>query len=286
MKHTTRTFLLIAAAIATVTVAASGQSKDEAAVRAASMAFQSYVAKQQVDSIVALHLPNATVMMANSQPVIGSNGIRSGWGDVVKLPNLSMHWTPERIRVVSPTVAQEYGTYADSFDGPNGKESDAGTYLTIWNKVNGRWRIAYDVPVSSQPPKPAMPAEPADFVARSASSIAWGDFAAPGFAPGAKIAVMHGDPSKSGRFVLRLSFPDGYSVPLHWHPTAEYVTVIQGGASFGMGNAVDASATTNYSQGDFVFIPAKHAHWLTARGATVVQVSGSGPFQLNLGAPK
>ena len=285
MKHTTRMCSLIAAAIATVTVTASGQSKDEAAVRAASEAWQRYIARQQVDSIVALHLPNAIVMMANSPPTMGSTGIRANWGSAVKLPNLSVHWTPQHIEMVSPTAAQEFGTYTESYDGPNGKESDAGTYVTLWKKVNGKWRVALDAPVSSQPAQGAMPAEPTDFVARSASSIAWGDFAAPGFAPGAKIAVMHGDPSKSGRFVLRLSFPDGYSVPLHWHPAAEYVTVIQGGASFGMGNAVDASAATNYGQGDFVFIPAKHAHWLTARGATVVQVSGNGPFQLILGAP-
>jgi ketosteroid isomerase-like protein/quercetin dioxygenase-like cupin family protein len=284
-----KTFALIAAAIvtiATITESAPAQSRDEAAVRAASTAFQNYIAKQQVDSIVALHMPNATVMMANSPPAVGSNAVRSGWAEIVKLPNLSMHWTPQRIVVASPTVAQEYGTYTDSYDGPNGRESDAGNYLTIWNKVNGKWRIAYDAPVSTQPPAGAAPAEGTEFVARNASSIAWGDFAPPGFPPGAKIAVLHGDPSKAGQFVLRLSFPDGYAVPLHWHPTAEVVTVLSGGAQFGMGNAIDPTATQSVGQGDFAFIPARHPHWLTARGATVVQVSGNGPFQLNLGAPK
>ena len=33
-------------------------------------------------------------------------------------------------------------------------------------------------------------------------------------------------------------------------------------------------------------IPARHPHWAQARGATVLQVSGNGPFQPSLGVPK
>jgi len=86
--------------------------------------------------------------------------------------------------------------------------------------------------------------------------------------------------------VLRLSFPAGYQVPLHWHPTAEYVTVLSGAGKFGMGDKVDVAAAQSFSPGDFVFIPARHAHFLQISGPTVVQVSGNGPFQLNLGVPK
>ena len=288
MPRTTRLPALIAAVMATftLTTTAVAQSSAEREVRAASAAWQRYISAQQTDSIVALHLPGAILMMANSPPIMGSNGIRAGWGDIVKLPNLSMHWTPQHIEITSPTTAQEFGTYTDSYDGPNGKESDSGTYIALWKKVNGKWRVALDAPVSSMPVAAAAPAEATEFVARNGGALAWSDFASPGFAPGARISVLHGDPSKPGRFVLRLSFPDGYQVPLHWHPTAEYVTVLSGGASFGMGNAIDAGAAQNVGAGDFAFIPARHAHWLTARGATVVQVSGNGPFQLNLGVPK
>jgi ketosteroid isomerase-like protein/quercetin dioxygenase-like cupin family protein len=289
MKLTTRIPALVAAmsmAMLTLALPAFSQTKAEREIRAASSAWQRYIAAQQTDSIVAMHLPNAILMMANSPPVMGSNGIRAGWGDIVKLPNLAMHWTPQHIEVISPTAAQEFGTYTDSYDGPNGKESDAGTYITLWKKVNGKWRVALDVPVSSMPVQAAAPAEATEFVGANAASLAWNDFALPGFPAGGKITVLHGDPSKAGRFVLRLSFPDGYQVPLHWHPTAEYVTILSGGVNFGMGNTVDASAAQPHGPGDFAFIPARHAHWLTTRGATIVEVSGNGPFQLNLGAPK
>lgn len=287
MKHTTRIPALIAAvAIATFTQTTSAQSKAESEVRAASAAWQRYIAAQQVDSIVALHLPNAILMLANTPPIMGSNGIRAGWTNMVKLPNLNMHWTPQHIEVVSPKVAQEYGTYTDSYDGPNGKESDAGTYITLWKKVNGKWMVALDAPVSSQPAAAAAPMESSDFVARNASSIVWSDLTQPGFPPGGKISVLSGDPSKPGQFVLRLSFPGDYLVPLHWHPTAETVTVLSGTLHFGMGNTVNMGQTQTFGPGDLAYIPARHAHFVHAAAPTIVQITGSGPFQLILGAPK
>ena len=287
--RTTRIPVLIALmtiAIAALPQRAAGQSRDERAIRAAGQAWQHAIAAQNVDGIVAVHTPDAVVLFANSPVIKGSAAIRSTWTDVVKIPGYKVQWTPTKIDVASATVATEYGTYTESYDTPSGKANDAGTYVTIWHKVNGKWRVALDAPVSTNPAPPAMPAEASTFTARSGSSLAWSDFAPPGFAPGAKISVLHGDPSAPGRFVLRLSFPDGYQVPLHWHPTAEYVTIVSGGAQFGMGNTVDPSATQSVNQGDFAFIPARHAHWLQARGATVVQVSGNGPFVLNLGVPK
>lgn len=289
MKRTIRDFApfpLIAAALAVVATTALGQSRDERAVRAASDAWQRYIAAQQVDSIVALHTPDAVLMFANSPVVKGSNGIRAGWSEIVKLPNLSMHWVPQKIDVVSPSVATEYGTYTDSYDTPNGREGDSGTYVTIWNKVNGKWRVALDAPVSSMPAPAAAPPEGTNFVAQNGSALTWSDFNSPGFAPGAKITVLSGDPSKPGQFAVRLSFPDGYTVPLHWHPTAETVTVISGAGQFGMGNIVDMNSAHAFSAGDYVFIPARHPHFLQTRGATVVQVNANGPFQINLGTPK
>ena len=46
--------------------------------------------------------------------------------------------------------------------------------------------------------------------------------------PGAKMALLEGDPTKEGPFVMRLQFPDGYHVPTHTHPKTERVTVISG----------------------------------------------------------
>jgi ketosteroid isomerase-like protein len=142
-----------------LTRAVSGQTKDERAIRSAGEAWQRYVAAQNIDSIVGLFTPDAIVMMANSPPMNGSAAVRAGWGEIIKTPGLDLHWTPTKIDVVSARVATEYGTYTESWDGPNGKQSDAGTYIVIWHKVNGKWRVAYEAPVSSMAAAPAAPAE-------------------------------------------------------------------------------------------------------------------------------
>ncbi|HEY8850894.1 MAG TPA: nuclear transport factor 2 family protein [Gemmatimonadaceae bacterium] len=280
---------LIAVAIAALAQTATSQTRDERAIRAASEAWQRYIAAQQVDSIVGLFTPDAVVLFANTPPTKGSTALRSSWTDIVKLPGFRVHWTPTWVDVASPTRATEYGTYTESYDTPNGKMSDAGNYVTVWHKVKGKWRVALDAPVSTTPMPPAtaaLPAESSTLAVHPANSITWGDLTGPGVPPGAKIAVLSGNPGAPGEFVLRLQFPDGYQVPVHWHPTAEQVTIVSGSLGFAMGNTWDANALRIYTPGDFAYLPANHAHFALAHGPTVVQVNGMGPFVIKIGAPK
>jgi len=280
---------LIALAIAAFANIAQAQGRDARAIRALSDQWQRDVAAQNVDAIAALQAPDAVLMMSHSPLVTGSTGVRAAWAEMVKTPGLVLHWTPTKIEVASPTVATEYGTYTESYDTPQGKATDSGTYITIWHKIKGKWRVVVDEANTSVPlpaAAPATPPEASTVAVHSASSITWGDLTAPGLPPGAKIAVLSGNPGGPGEFVLRLQFPDGFQIPVHWHPKAEQVTIISGSLGFAMGNASDPSALRTYSPGDFAYIPANHAHFALAHGPTVVQVNGMGPFLINMGAPK
>jgi hypothetical protein len=53
--------------------------------------------------------------------------------------------------------------------------------------------------------------------------LKWGP-APPILPKGLQIAVLSGDPSKPGEFVVRAKMPPGYVFPAHHHPTDEYVT--------------------------------------------------------------
>ena len=110
-------------------------------------------------------------------------------------------------------------------------------------------------------------------------SLKWGP-APPVFSPGAKMAVLAGDPTKSGDFTVRLSMPSGYRIMPHYHPTLENVTVISGVFHVGMGDTFDKSKTTEFLAGGFGTIPAAMRHYAWTSGRTVVQVEGPGPFQL------
>ena len=281
---------LAALAIAAFTSTVQSQQSDARAIRALSDQWQKDAAAQNVDAIVALHTPDAVVMLSHAPLAKGSAAIRGVWAEAVKTPGLVMHWTPTKIEVASPTVATEYGTYTESFDTPQGKGTDAGNYVTIWHKINGKWRVALDAPNTTTPlaAAAAAPMEMANVQVLANSALTWSDFAPPGFDPGMKLAVLSGDPGKAGHYVLRLQFPAGYRFPVHWHPGVENLTVVSGAFLLGMGNTADPSALKTYGPGDFLYIPPRHAHWggSTAQGPSVIQLHGEGPFQLVLGAPK
>jgi quercetin dioxygenase-like cupin family protein len=76
--------------------------------------------------------------------------------------------------------------------------------------------------------------------------------------------------------------PDGYQVPAHWHSRDENVTVISGGFSLGVGEEPSRDKGRLLEPGGFVHMPAHTPHYAWAKGDTVVQVSGIGPFDLNL----
>ena len=119
---------------------------------------------------------------------------------------------------------------------------------------------------------------------KTSKDLAWGP--APGaFPAGAKMAVESGDPSKSGEFVVRLSFPAGYKIPPHFHPTDEHVRIRSGEFLVGMGDALDAGKTMKMAPGDTGTIAANMHHFAIARAATVVSIRANGPFAMTYVSP-
>jgi anti-sigma factor ChrR (cupin superfamily) len=99
--------------------------------------------------------------------------------------------------------------------------------------------------------------------------------------PGIQIAALAGDSSKPGPYTVRLKFADGTRVAPHWHPEDENVTVLQGTFLAGMGEKYDASALHEFPTGSFILMPKEMRHFATARGETIVQLHGNGPFVIN-----
>jgi hypothetical protein len=124
---------------------------------------------------------------------------------------------------------------------------------------------------------PALPAQGTPTA--KADSLQWGPAPAV-FPAGAKMAVVSGDPSKPGPFVIQLAMPDGYRLAPHFHPTAESVEVKQGTFLFAMGDTFDLAKTKPMNVGEKGSIPANMHHYATAKGATVVAVTSTGPFAL------
>jgi quercetin dioxygenase-like cupin family protein len=117
-------------------------------------------------------------------------------------------------------------------------------------------------------------------VIQSPTEAKWGP-APPMLPPGAEIAVLAGDPSKSSAYAVRLKFPANYAIPAHSHPTDENVVVTTGALTFGMGDKLvkDASNKT-LSVGGYALMPASMNHfaYAGAGGATIV-LYGQGPVE-------
>ncbi len=94
---------------------------------------------------------------------------------------------------------------------------------------------------------------------------------------GAQIAVLLGDPTKSGMYVMRMKLPAGTFFPPHTHGETENVTVISGSVWFGGGTSGDKNQMKEYPAGTFVTVPANYPHYAMTKGEAVIQVEGMGP---------
>src|ERR1043165_8695460 len=76
-------------------------------------------------------------------------------------------------------------------------------------------------------------------------NIVWSD-AKPPVPPGAKAAVLEGDPKSNGIFTIRMKLPAHYTIPPHTHPRDERVTVISGSIFMGLGDSLDQTKAVKY----------------------------------------
>lgn len=125
----------------------------------------------------------------------------------------------------------------------------------------------------------AAPAAGPQHAVYNVGDLKWGD-APPSLPKGAKVALLNGDPGKAGGFAIMAKFPSGYKVPPHWHSQDENVTVISGNLMMGTGDTGEEKGTHSLKAGGYSYMPAKTHHYVIAKGETVIQVAGQGPFDV------
>jgi anti-sigma factor ChrR (cupin superfamily) len=133
--------------------------------------------------------------------------------------------------------------------------------------------------------KKKVPAAAAAHTMYAPADIQWMD-APPVLPPGAKAAVLEGDPSKPGYFAMRLKAPDGYKIPPHWHPNVERLTVISGTLHIGVGDTFDESKGHAMPAGTYATMRPKVHHFAWTEGDTELQLTTLGPWKLVYVNPK
>jgi quercetin dioxygenase-like cupin family protein len=107
-------------------------------------------------------------------------------------------------------------------------------------------------------------------------SLKWGP-ASPALPTGVQAAVLVGDPSKEGPYVIRLKLPAGYKIAPHMHPNDENVTVISGMFHFAAGDKFDDSKGEALKPGGYAQAPKGVKHYGWASEETIIQLHGIGP---------
>jgi quercetin dioxygenase-like cupin family protein len=117
------------------------------------------------------------------------------------------------------------------------------------------------------------------FRAILAEDVEWKPF--PAFPPAARLAVIVGDPTRPGPYVIRVKLPGGTRMAPHRHPEDRIYTVLSGVFYVGIGDEFDADKLTAYPPGAVVVLPGgtPHFHWAKS-GEYVTQVSAIGPLGL------
>ena len=97
------------------------------------------------------------------------------------------------------------------------------------------------------------------------------------YGQGARIAVVKGDPTKEGMYVVRLKVPAGFKIPAHKHPNDENVTVLSGSFNIGTGDKLDEKKGIVVKAGGYSFVAKSMSHYAWFTEDTVLQLHGMGP---------
>ena len=123
--------------------------------------------------------------------------------------------------------------------------------------------------------------QPGQAVFRSVlpEDIDWKPF--PAFPPSVRLAVVVGQPSEPGPYVIRVKVPSGVKLMPHRHPEDRIYTVMSGVFYIGLGDQFDGDKVEAYPPGSVIVLPGNtsHFHWAKS-GEYVTQVTAIGPLGL------
>lgn len=127
--------------------------------------------------------------------------------------------------------------------------------------------------------------EQAVFRAILAEDIDWQPFAA--FPPSVRLAVLIGQPSQEGPYLIRVKVPRGVKLMPHKHPEDRTYTVISGVFYIGLGDQFDAEKLEAYPPGSVIVLPGDTSHFHWAKSCEyITQVTAIGPLGLEYVNPK
>lgn len=133
---------LIFAAAACAALAGPALADDKADIQAQNDKFAAAANRGDVDAIVSMYAPGATVLPSDNSVVTGA-GIRTLFtGMVGGITNLKL--TTTDVARISPTYIREIGVVNFNTKGDK-PAAVAASYVVVWHKVGGAWKLWTDI---------------------------------------------------------------------------------------------------------------------------------------------
>lgn len=97
---------------------------------------------------------------------------------------------------------------------------------------------------------------------------------------GLQSAVIDGDPAAEGKpYTMLLKLAPGFWIQPHTHNVPKRIMVLRGELLVGHGVAIDTTGVQRLRVGDFLAMPAEHAHYEGGVGETIIALYGLGPLR-------
>ncbi len=126
--------------------------------------------------------------------------------------------------------------------------------------------------------RPHQPGQ-AEFRSVLPEAIDWKPF--PAFPPSVRLAVVVGEPSMPGPYVIRVKVPCGVKLMPHRHPEDRVYTVMSGVFYIGRGDQFDEEKLEAYPPGSVIVLPGNTSHFHWAKSSEyITQVTAIGPLGL------
>lgn len=151
---------VVATCLLTGATVASGEaqakvdrSAEEAALRAADLAWSAAAGRKDLDATVAFMADDGATLAPNEPAARDKAAVRKGWANLLGLRDVAIAWKPLRVQVSeSGELGFTSGSYTLSWTDDKGKRiDDRGKYLEVWKKVDGQWKCLEDAYSSDLP---------------------------------------------------------------------------------------------------------------------------------------
>jgi uncharacterized protein (TIGR02246 family) len=129
------------------------RAADEAAIRAASIAWSQAATSKDLDKSISFYADDAVELPNQAPAAKGRENIRKVWGPLLAPPGPGLSWQTSSVEVAhSGELAYETGNYNFVTIDKKGKTNDLkGKYVVVWKKQSdGSWKVVVDTDNTDQ----------------------------------------------------------------------------------------------------------------------------------------